>query len=314
MNLLSGVPVTSTDPPVWPDLDIFNLTNISSPPSWVSGTDSPIPHTEETFTSQSATHQHLFDDVNRPSASLSDYSKYPIPEGNDIVDPAFDFHAPPSPVLSDIPLTPHPISAPPSVLSVQSSLLAGPFDLPQPTVPHPNLPAILSVSPLPAMSELLIKSCNADSCSVSSQRKPSPALPPPAPPTPLPLRKVHPTLTTTPIPTGRVQKQTRRYTVPKSSRYCHLCARHQRSVSMIPCGNVELGLCQKSVCGKCIEHYRLQVTLPSWSCPHCQNKCPQRAKCFAYDRQTARRRERTLRAKRNSHTPATPVSIQQSKR
>lgn len=99
---------------------------------------------------------------------------------------------------------------------------------------------------------------------------------------------------------GRVQKQTRRYSAPKSSRYCHLCARHERCVEMVPCGNVELGLCQKSVCRKCIDVYNLVVDSPSWSCPHCQNKCPQRAKCFAYDRQTARRREKTLRAKMNS--------------
>ena len=99
---------------------------------------------------------------------------------------------------------------------------------------------------------------------------------------------------------GRVQKQTRRYTAPKSSRYCHLCARHQRSVSMVPCGNVELGLCQKSVCKKCIDLYHLEVSGPFWACPHCQNNCPNRAKCFAYDRQTARRREKTLRAKLHS--------------
>eukprot|EP00737_Agarophyton_chilense_P003216 gb/GEZJ01003736.1/.p1 GENE.gb/GEZJ01003736.1/~~gb/GEZJ01003736.1/.p1 ORF type:complete len:366 (+),score=31.89 gb/GEZJ01003736.1/:91-1098(+) len=101
-------------------------------------------------------------------------------------------------------------------------------------------------------------------------------------------------------PKKPIQKQTRRYTVPKSSRYCHLCARHQRSVSMIPCGNVSFGLCQKSVCSKCIVAYELNVHVPQWSCPHCCNSCPKRAKCFSYDRQTARRRANSLKAKLNT--------------
>lgn len=101
-------------------------------------------------------------------------------------------------------------------------------------------------------------------------------------------------------------KQRRRYAKPKSSKYCHLCARHVRAVRMYPCGNLELGICQKSVCGKCFETYNLDLAAaerprtpgcPAWTCPHCQNACPEKAKCHSYDRQTERRRMKTREAK-----------------
>lgn len=102
-------------------------------------------------------------------------------------------------------------------------------------------------------------------------------------------------------------KQRRRYAKPKSSRYCHLCARHERAVKMFACGNVDLGICQKSVCAKCFEMYGLDLNAakaprvqasPRWTCPHCQNCCPKKAKCHSYDRQTERRRMKTRELKR----------------
>lgn len=101
---------------------------------------------------------------------------------------------------------------------------------------------------------------------------------------------------------GKIEKtkpkrQSRRYTAPKRSRYCHLCARHDKTVDMIGCGNIKKGTCQKSVCVKCIELHALQTDAPDWACPHCQNKCPSRAKCFSYDKQTAQRREKLKRVK-----------------
>lgn len=137
-------------------------------------------------------------------------------------------------------------------------------------------------------------------------------------------------------------KQRRRYNQPRSSKYCHLCARHERAVPMVPCGNFFRGLCQKSVCRKCFATYGLdweaaraslvsgfsrnsagtggadETTLQIedstvsdvysdadsatgaskvWLCPHCLGSCPKRAKCFAYDRQTVRRRVKTQEAR-----------------
>lgn len=136
-------------------------------------------------------------------------------------------------------------------------------------------------------------------------------------------------------------KQRRRYNQPRSSKYCHLCARHERAVVMVACGNLYRGLCQKSVCRKCFATYGLDweaarasiafatsnsasettapndedcslsdvvsdadsasVTPKPWLCPHCVGTCPKRAKCFAYDRQTIRRRVKTQEARLNAN-------------
>lgn len=96
---------------------------------------------------------------------------------------------------------------------------------------------------------------------------------------------------------GKITRQTRRYAKPRRSRYCHLCARHERSVKMVGCTNIKERICQKSVCVKCIELYQLDATVVDWKCPHCERNCPKRAKCVSYNRQTAERRERSQLAK-----------------
>jgi hypothetical protein len=131
-------------------------------------------------------------------------------------------------------------------------------------------------------------------------------------------------------------KQRRHYRQARSSKYCHLCARHERIVEMVSCGNLSTGLCQKSVCRKCFSSYGLdweaarmcalhlwqnnpsfdqrggtEVVVADggrqcnssgspdelWLCPHCLNTCPSRAKCYAYNRQTVQRRARTQQAR-----------------
>eukprot|EP00172_Hildenbrandia_rubra_P004491 Plantae.Rhodophyta-Hildenbrandia_rubra.ctg9189.p1 GENE.Plantae.Rhodophyta-Hildenbrandia_rubra.ctg9189~~Plantae.Rhodophyta-Hildenbrandia_rubra.ctg9189.p1 ORF type:complete len:351 (-),score=62.84 Plantae.Rhodophyta-Hildenbrandia_rubra.ctg9189:350-1402(-) len=136
-------------------------------------------------------------------------------------------------------------------------------------------------------------------------------------------------------PSPVITKQFRRYAHPKASKYCHVCARHRRAIEMAPCGNVLHGSCQKSICKRCfdnlemdweaasVNHDELQRVLAEmaknssagmiglggekkvgdtgkewWTCTHCRGVCPERAKCFAYDRQTARRRQRMQEEKK----------------
>lgn len=223
----------------------------------------------------------------------------PLPHADSIIDSAFDFPSPSSPVLSDPPDTcnHHSVFHHPIVTLTQHSPVQMPFSSQNATAHELNtLPALHShaLSTGPAITSA---SCMAESVSSQGSSLPSQMFANQS------LQGVNEELTSQTVSTrnrvmqGGVGKQLRRYSAPKSSRYCHLCARHQRCVEMVPCSNIELGLCQKSVCRKCIKLYELQVDGPSWSCPHCQNKCPKRAKCFAYDRQTARRREKTLKAK-----------------
>lgn len=223
----------------------------------------------------------------------------PIPQADNVIDSAFDFPSPSSPVLSDLPETPnhravfhHPLVAftqcSVAQVSLPSQHIAGHALNPEPAF-HNHIasirPGITSAS---RMAEPVSSQGSTLSPPIFANQS---------------LQSLSKEITSQTVSTrkrlveGGVRKQTRRYSAPKSSRYCHLCARHQRCVEMVPCSNIVLGLCQKSVCRKCIKLYELEADGPSWCCPHCQNKCPKRAKCFAYDRQTARRREKTLKAK-----------------
>lgn len=339
---MNHLPITSAAPaipvmdqPVWSEFDLFDLNALSSPPSWISGSEPTNPNIISAFEADHVTatsrdpalseynpdpdhqltHSNLVQHISshpthrnhspiphqhphpHPKLAMSSVDTpnqpIPIPEADAIVDSALEFQSPPSPVLSDLPLSsfdrPDNIP-PPSVTAVHPSFI--PLTLPSHPISMVSGPVTVGIRP-----PLCDDACSSQE-SISTRQDQRM----------LPHSKKKASSVDTRIARtvgGMVQKQTRRYSAPKSSRYCHLCARHQRCVKMVPCGNVELGLCQKSVCKKCIDTYNLEVTESSWACPHCQNKCPERAKCFAYDRQTARRREKTLRAKMNATAAVT---------
>lgn len=349
---MNHLPITTTAPlvpvieqPVWSEFDIFDLDTLSSPPSWVSGSEPTNPthmipglEAEQTIATsrdpasfadyndelcqsniaeQISTHPpHIAPSLSRNHFALgaahskgpissADIPHQPIPDVDIIVDSALEFQSPASPVLSDLPLASFDRADIPPVSAAGLSPSFIPINFPSHlVVEHTVLPGHTSQADSLAAAVLGIHQLRGgDACSSQKSSSCRQAV------RTVPLtKKISASIDTRVArtgPGGRVQKQTRRYSAPKSSRYCHLCARHQRCVKMIPCGNVELGLCQKSVCKKCIDTYKLEVSGPSWACPHCQNKCPQRAKCFAYDRQTARRREKTLKSKLSSPSAGT---------
>jgi len=82
------------------------------------------------------------------------------------------------------------------------------------------------------------------------------------------------------------------------SKYCHVCGRSAKTVSVALCGNNRLGLCRKVVCDKCLlMHQRESWDLAKsagagWICMHCRNKCPERARCHQYQRNNLKRRMR----------------------
>lgn len=286
--------VSLTDYPVCPDLDIFDWASIPTLPSW---------------TDHSPDHPH-------PPHSISAHPDHPRPPPHPtslltILDNPLHFSSPPSPLspllehdfceTRSTPFQPHPTAPhPPPPLQNLHPLHLPPHT---PTPPEKPLPHSQHLIASPATT---CASSIAESTSSQGSIPPSQILPTQPPHIPNLQTPSHAVIVNKRAAKGRVHKQMRRYSAPKSSRYCHLCARHQRCVEMVPCTNVELGLCQKSVCRKCINIYELPADDPSWSCPHCQNKCPKRAKCFAYDRQTARRREKTLQAKVNLLSVPTP--------
>lgn len=82
------------------------------------------------------------------------------------------------------------------------------------------------------------------------------------------------------------------------SKYCHVCGRSAKTVSVALCGNNRLGLCRKVVCDKCLlMHQRDSWELAKregggWICMHCRNQCPERARCHQYQRNNLKRRMR----------------------
>lgn len=82
------------------------------------------------------------------------------------------------------------------------------------------------------------------------------------------------------------------------SKYCHVCGRSAKTVSVALCGNNRLGLCRKVVCDKCLlMHQRdswdvAKTPGSNWICMHCRARCPERARCHQYQRNNLKRRMR----------------------
>lgn len=82
------------------------------------------------------------------------------------------------------------------------------------------------------------------------------------------------------------------------SKYCHVCGRSAKTVSVALCGNNRLGLCRKVVCDKCLlMHQRdswdvAKTPGSDWICMHCRARCPERARCHQYQRNNLKRRMR----------------------
>lgn len=88
------------------------------------------------------------------------------------------------------------------------------------------------------------------------------------------------------------------------SKYCHICGRSASTVGIAVCGNLPLGLCRKVLCDKCLlihepEKMEMAKTKNSgWTCTHCRNCCPLKARCHQYTRNNQKRREKNDQKKR----------------
>eukprot|EP00177_Eucheuma_denticulatum_P002431 GFKZ01004371.1.p1 GENE.GFKZ01004371.1~~GFKZ01004371.1.p1 ORF type:complete len:511 (-),score=30.84 GFKZ01004371.1:181-1713(-) len=116
----------------------------------------------------------------------------------------------------------------------------------------------------------------------------------------------------------KVIKKMRKDSTPKnryskgasSSHYCHICGRKSR-IEFGRCQNVNLGLCRKVICEKCLLLYEPQhlkralSNSEDWTCTHCRNECPQVARCKQYAKNNQKRREKKAR-QRAERTVANP--------
>eukprot|EP00187_Rhodella_violacea_P014390 CAMPEP_0184715292 /NCGR_PEP_ID=MMETSP0314-20130426/5248_1 /TAXON_ID=38298 /ORGANISM="Rhodella maculata, Strain CCMP 736" /LENGTH=297 /DNA_ID=CAMNT_0027178389 /DNA_START=197 /DNA_END=1090 /DNA_ORIENTATION=+ len=100
---------------------------------------------------------------------------------------------------------------------------------------------------------------------------------------------------------GGASRSPQRVVVP--SLHCHICTRAVANLDHAVCGGLGLGKCRKVVCVRCFEGYGWDLEEAKrggedWRCPHCQGECPGQAQCFAYNRATARRKERRAAQRR----------------
>mmetsp|Transcript_11895 Transcript_11895/g.24233 ORF Transcript_11895/g.24233 Transcript_11895/m.24233 type:complete len:240 (-) Transcript_11895:487-1206(-) len=103
--------------------------------------------------------------------------------------------------------------------------------------------------------------------------------------------------------TGSRPKRKRKfYHHPVPSKHCHICA---RTVHLMACSNIRTGTCLKVTCKLCFDTYGLnweQANHPEsdWTCTHCRNECPSRARCYVYTRAVESRRRRNQARKRET--------------
>jgi len=107
----------------------------------------------------------------------------------------------------------------------------------------------------------------------------------------------------------------RQYKRLTSAKQCHVCA---RKTNLVPCSNIRLGLCLKSICKRCFDTFGWDLSAASdpngnWKCPHCTMQCPKQARCVIYQRSIERRRQRNIAKKRALiHSLPSPTSVQTS--
>lgn len=106
------------------------------------------------------------------------------------------------------------------------------------------------------------------------------------------------------------------------SKYCHVCGRSAKTVSVALCGNNKLGLCRKVVCDKCliVHHWgdfkSAKEDQSQWTCTHCRGECPPRARCHQYQRNNLKRRMKSGQVANtfNSQESGTPTAASSRRR
>lgn len=105
----------------------------------------------------------------------------------------------------------------------------------------------------------------------------------------------------------------RRYSTSTASKFCHICARSAKLVSLVTCRNVRFGLCRKTICYKCFTeqgwNWELALERPNdfW-CSHCLSVCPRNAQCRTYERTNERRRQEGVKKRQLRKAQKGPVT------
>lgn len=92
-------------------------------------------------------------------------------------------------------------------------------------------------------------------------------------------------------------RRARKNTTPQPSRFCHICARTQKSRKMF-CANLNTDKkCRKAVCEPCFvelmwDFQKATECKGEWHCPHCRGICDRvpRARCHIYTKTNEKRK------------------------
>lgn len=92
-------------------------------------------------------------------------------------------------------------------------------------------------------------------------------------------------------------RRSRQNATPQPSRFCHICARTQKSRKMF-CANLNTEKkCRKAVCEPCFKELRWNFEKAlegreKWHCPHCRGMCESvpRARCHIYTKTNEKRK------------------------
>jgi len=84
-------------------------------------------------------------------------------------------------------------------------------------------------------------------------------------------------------------RRVKRYRNAQPSKFCHVCSRCDDVVQTLVCSNIADGSCRKVVCERCFDRYGwnwvdAQASVETWTCTHCRQCCPEKARCEIYNR------------------------------
>lgn len=94
------------------------------------------------------------------------------------------------------------------------------------------------------------------------------------------------------IPEGTGKK------APPPSNSCHICGKKGWKTGMVVCRNIVIGACRKAVCKECFNkvwkfptgdynEFDKACKDRTRPCPHCEDACPDKAQCKAYEKANA---------------------------
>jgi len=98
--------------------------------------------------------------------------------------------------------------------------------------------------------------------------------------------------------TSTKKRKIKTFTSATVSQSCHCCGRTSKTQKMASCSNIRLGTCRKAICRLCFSNNGWDWDAAdspdsTWTCSHCNENCPEFARCFIYEKANLKRKDKT---------------------